>query len=211
MKILKEHYPQFFSGTASGLLVAIGGTVLLSVEDRTVGAVLFTVALLSICLMDLYLYTGKIGFVTESFSKKTVAELSFGLFGNFLGATLTGLIMRYARPTLIEKAAQSCTAKLSEGILRAFVLGCFCGMLMYAAVKIYREKGSVWGIVFCIPVFILSGFEHSIADMFYFAIAGMINAEYVGFIVAVVFGNSIGAVLLAALWRLKRGGRNSEK
>lgn len=203
MKKIKTLFPQIFGGIASGVLVSIGGTVLLSAEDKVVGAVMFTVALLLICLMDFYLYTGKIGFAAENFDKTIATQLFVGLVGNFIGATLSGFAISYARPILVEKAQAACMARLDNGILRAFVLGSFCGMLMYAAVKVYREKGSISGIVFCIPVFILSGFEHSIADMFYFSLAGMLNLEYIGFIIAVIFGNSVGAIFLAALWRFK--------
>ena len=203
MTKIKTFFPQIFGGIASGLLVSIGGVVLLSCDDRYIGALLFTIALLAICLMDLYLFTGRIGFVAESFDKKMPAQLIVGLLGNFIGATLTGFAIRYARPALIEKAAASCQTRLDNGILRAFVLGCFCGILMYVAVKTYKQKGTVLGIVFCIPVFILAGFEHSIADMFYFALAGMIDFAYLGFIIAVIFGNSVGAMLIAALYRLK--------
>ena len=202
MKKLKSLFPEFFGGIASGLLIAIGGTVLLSVENRVVGAIMFSVALLSICMLDLFLYTGKIGFLAEGFEKKMISKLAVGLLDNFIGASFGGYAVRFARPMLIEKAQAACTARLDNGILRAFVLGCFCGMLMYAAVKIYRAKGSIAGIVFCIPVFILSGFEHSIADMFYFALAGMIDFAYLGFIIAVIFGNSVGAMLLAWLRRM---------
>lgn len=203
----RSFYPQVFGGIASGLLVGIGGTVLLSVEDRVVGAVLFTIALLVICLMDFYLFTGKIGFAAEQFNKKTAAELAVGLCGNFVGATLTGLLVSYAKPAIVERVVSACQTRLENGLIRAFVLGCFCGVLMYVAVKTYRLKETVSGIVFCIPVFILCGFEHSIADMFYFAAAGMINLDYLAFIISVILGNSVGAMAIAALWRLK----NSEK
>lgn len=201
MKTLKSFFPQIFGGIAAGIMVGIGGTVFMSCESKIVGAVMFTVALLSICCLDFCLFTGKIGFVAESVTKRTAPELAVGLAGNFAGATLTGFIVRFACPAIIERAAASCMAKLDNGILRAFILGCFCGMLMYAAVKIYRSKGSIAGIVFCIPVFILSGFEHSIADMFYFSLAGMVDFAYLGFIVAVIAGNSVGAIVLAGLWR----------
>ena len=202
MNKVKQFFPQIFGGIASGLLVSIGGTVLLSVDNRYVGAVLFTVALLAICVMDLYLFTGRIGFVAEGFNKKMPAQLVVGLFGNFIGATVTGLLVRYACPGIIEKVQASCQTKLDNGILRAFLLGCLCGVLMYVAVKTYK-LGNILGIVFCIPVFILAGFEHSIADMFYFALAGIVNLAYVGFIIAVVLGNTVGAMAIAALWRLK--------
>lgn len=203
MKTVRSFYPQIFGGIASGLLVALGGTVLLSVEDKVVGAVLFSIALLAICYMDFYLFTGKIGFAAEKFNKRIAAELIVGLFGNYLGATATGLIMRYARSAIVERAVAACTARLENGLLKGFALGCFCGVLMYVAVKIYRTKGSISGIVFCIPVFILSGFEHSIADMFYFSLAGMFSLEYLGFIISVILGNAAGAIAIAWLWRLK--------
>lgn len=202
MNKIKNFFPQIFGGIASGLLVAVGGTVLLSVDNRYVGAVLFTVALLAICVMDLYLFTGRIGFVAESFDKKMPAQLCVGLLGNFIGATVTGFIVRFALPDIIERVTASCQSKLENGILRAFILGCFCGVLMYVAVKTYK-LGNVLGILFCIPVFILAGFEHSIADMFYFALAGMIDLTYLGFIVAVILGNAVGAMAIAWLWKLK--------
>ena len=210
MKILKKYNPAFCGGIASGLLIAIGGTVLLSVQNRVIGAILFTVALLSICKLNLFLFTGRVGFCAESFDAETFNTLIVGLLGNFLGATLTGLLMRAARPQIIDAAVTSCLGRLDNGILDSFLLGCFCGVLMYVAVKIYKG-GSVLGIIFCIPVFILAGFEHSIADMFYFALAGMINPEYIGFILAVIFGNSVGSLVIAALWRFSVQSDNQRK
>ena len=55
----------FWGGIASGIMVGIGGTVYLSCESKVVGAVLFSVALLVICMLGIYLYTGKIGLFQE--------------------------------------------------------------------------------------------------------------------------------------------------
>ena len=77
---------------------------------------------------------------------------------------------------------------------------------MYLAVSVWRDRQTPLGILFCIPVFILSGFEHSIADMFYFAASGIVSAEAFGFIWLVIIGNALGAMLLPALELLgKRG------
>lgn len=69
-------------------------------------------------------------------------------------------------------------------------------MLVYLAVAVYRDKGSVIGVLLGIPAFILSGFEHSIADMFYFAASGIVSLEAFGFIWIVLFGNALGSILL---------------
>lgn len=209
MKTLYGFLPQFAGGIAAGLMVGIGGTVLLSCESAVVGAVMFTVALLSICFLGFYLFTGKIGFVAEGANLRTAAELAVGLLGNFIGATLTGLIVGFARPGIVARAQASCETRLDNGILCAFVLGCLCGVLMYVAVKIYKN-GSALGIIFCIPVFILCGFEHSIADMFYFALARRIDLAYFGFIASVIAGNSVGAIAIARLLRLCAGKKTGE-
>lgn len=190
----------FFAGILAGMTVGIGGIVFMSCDNKYVGAVLFSVALLCVCYLSMYLYTGKIGFLAEKFSWGAVRDLAVGLVGNYIGATLTGIIIRYARADygISEKAKNACLAKLEYNFLQAFILGAFCGIMMYLAVKIYREKNSVWGIFFCIPVFILCGFEHSVADMFYFALGDVMSfgSGYIKFILTVVLGNTIGAMII---------------
>ena len=74
---------------------------------------------------------------------------------------------------------------------------------MYLAVSIYRDKKTVVGILFCVPVFILAGFEHSIANMFYFAAAESFSLDTVVYILVVVLGNTIGGMLLPLLAMVK--------
>ena len=86
--------------------------------------------------------------------------------------------------------------------------GFFCGVLMYVAVWVYREKKTVVGILFCIPVFILSGFEHSIADMFYFSLAGTVfQGRSLLFLLLVVLGNSLGGLFIPCLQGLRGGNK----
>ena len=70
---------------------------------------------------------------------------------------------------------------------------------MYIAVEIFRSKKSPIGVLFGIPVFILAGFEHSIADMFYFGASGIADGKIALFELAAVLGNSIGSVILPLL------------
>ncbi|MBQ2175260.1 MAG: formate/nitrite transporter family protein, partial [Alphaproteobacteria bacterium] len=74
--------------------------------------------------------------------------------------------------------------------------------------SIYRDKQTVTGILFCIPVFILSGFEHSVADIFYFAASGIVSLKAFCFICIVILGNSIGGMLLPAIAKI---GKKTEK
>ena len=195
-------------GLLAGLLISLGGTVLLSCEDKVVGAVLFSVALLCICLLGYSLYTGKICYMADQPSKEKFSVLLLGLLGNALGTFACGYALRYALPAVGERALALCTAKLDQAFPVTLLRGFFCGVLIYLAVEIYRQKKGIVGILFCIPVFILSGFEHSIADMFYFAASGIVSLQATGFLFTVVLGNTLGGLLIPLLKKI--GGNKNE-
>ena len=195
-------------GILAGCMVSIGGTVLLSCDNRYLGALLFCIALLAICYFGFNLYTGKVGFLLADHSAETLKLTFTGLLGNFLGTLLFGLLIAAALPQLREAALAACEKRLTQLPLQTLLRGCFCGLLMYVAVWTFREKKTVLGILFCIPVFVLSGFEHSIADMFYFSLAGTVfRAQSLLFLLLVVLGNSIGSLFIPFLQLLK-GGRH---
>ena len=187
------------SGAAAGICICLGGAVFLAVENRVVGAVLFSVALLSICLKGYALFTGKVGFIPEDHGRDAVETLLLALLGNAAATVLGGLIIRAALPNLGKVALTLCEAKLTQPWWGTFVRGGFCGILMYLAVSTWRDSKTPLGILFCIPVFILSGFEHSIADIFYFAASGMVSLKAFLFLWLVILGNALGAVILPLL------------
>lgn len=189
----------FRESLCAGILITIGGTVFLSCENKTAGAVLFSVALLCICYKSYYLFTGKIGYIVEQHTKQDFLNLDIGLFGNLAATFFLGMLLRTVLPNIGEKAAEMCSAKLAQFPLYTFIRGFFCGILMYLAVSIYKEKNSVLGILFCVPVFILCGFEHSIADMFYLGASGIFSVKIILFTALVVAGNTFGAIVLPLL------------
>ena len=192
-------------GIKAGIMIAIGGSVFLSCENRYIGAVLFSVALLCICLKGYSLFTGKVGYLPENHSKEAVKILLCGLLGNIVSTILLGYAVSFANPALGEAAKVICEAKLSQEALQTFVRAFFCGVLMYMAVSTYREKGTLAGIFFCVPVFILSGFEHSIANMFYFGASGIINMDSIIYLAVVIAGNSVGGMAMPILNILGKG------
>lgn len=189
----------FLSSVCAGVLISIGGCVFLACENRYVGAVLFSVALLCICLKGYALYTGRVGYIIESHKKSDFAALAVILIGNLLTTFLLGMLVRVSMPQLGETAAAICSGKLTQAFWQTLVRAFFCGILMYLAVSTYKEKNTVLGILFCVPVFILSGFEHSIADMFYLGASGIFSLSAALFMLAVVIGNSLGGIFLPAL------------
>ena len=191
---------QICQGIAAGLLITIGCCVYLACNEiKWVGAILFSVALLTICYKGYSLYTGRIGFVLSNANKDYFSALLLGLLGNVIATAVVGIAVQYAIPDLNTVAFAMCSSKLEQAWWQTLIRGVMCGVLIYVAVAVYKEKKSIVGILFAIPVFILSGFEHSIADMGYFAIAGIYSAKAFGFIWLVILGNSIGALILPLL------------
>ncbi len=198
------------NGIISGLLISIGGTVFLSCENRFVGALLFAVALLCICMLGYNLFTGKICYIPEKHDKAAFSQLFLGLLGNLIGTAAGGYSVRYAIPSVGEAALQACTAKLENQVFaQTLIRAVFCGVLIYLAVEIWKKHNSIAGIIFCIPVFILCGFEHSIADMFYFAASGIVSLKACGFIWTVILGNTLGGMLLPVMGGALKNGRKS--
>lgn len=197
-------------GICAGILISLGGGVFLACEDKIVGAIFFSVALVCICMLGYTLYTGKICYITDSPDRAKVNELLFGLLGNIIGTVVCGLAVKYALPSIGEAATAAWTKRLaSQAWWQTLVRGAFCGMLVYLSVEIYKKKNTPLGIILCIPTFIMSGYEHSIADMFYYA-ASDCGAEKILpsllFILLVIAGNSVGGLVIPLL--MKAGVKN---
>ena len=62
-KTLSNILDYFIKGTYAGILIGIGGTVYLSVQNNVAGSFLFSIGLLTICMYQMNLYTGKVGYV----------------------------------------------------------------------------------------------------------------------------------------------------
>lgn len=182
----------------AGIVIGIGGTVYLSLENRVIGAVLFSIGLYAIVLNSLYLYTGKVGYLAGTKDKKAYGVLLiFTWLGNLVGTALAAAGILLTRVAGIRKTAEEiCKVKFADTPVSILILSIFCGMLMYVAVDGFREKENPLILLFCVSVFILCGFEHCIANMFYFSLAGVWSLKAVGYLLIMTFGNSIGGMLI---------------
>ena len=168
---------KIFNGIAGGIMIALGGSIYLACYadylktglpvSKYLGAFFFSVGLFCIYAGGYALYTGKVGFLLEKHGKEDVSVLLLTLLGNMIATCLLGMAAAYAVPDMADSAIYLCTAKLSQSFLQTLLRAIFCGILMYEAVVIYRDHNKhVLGILLCVPVFIICGFEHSIANMF---------------------------------------------
>ena len=188
---MDQHYLKcLVRAILAGMMIGIGGCVYLGCEVKWVGAILFAVGLFTIFSFRLDLYTGKVGYLFDN-DRSYIPYLLVVIIGNFIGCLILGLMMP------LDAAVNLANAKLDNyEFLPVLFKGVLCGMLMFIAADCYKNTKSFIATFVCVPVFILAGFEHSIADMFYFCSAGAFSVESLVFIITVLIGNAIGGFLI---------------
>lgn len=199
---IKKYSDYLLKGIFAGIMISIAGTVYLSVSNHLFGAFLFSIGLLVICMYGMNLYTGKIGYILIN-KKDYIYELILTLFGNFIGTFLSAKLLLLTRYSNIsETASKIVSLKLEDNMLSIFILSVFCGILMYIAVNNYKKLNTDIGkyscIFLCIMTFILCGFEHCVANMFYFSISSVWSLKSLCYMLIMILGNSVGSILIAS-------------
>lgn len=186
-----------------GFLIGFGGTVYLNMDNKIVAAFLFGLGLFAIINFELNLYTGKIGYL----SKENWREILLTLIGNFIGTNLFAFLVLQTRLAgkLKEVVAPAVELKLSDNLLSTFILAIFCGILMSIAVGTFKKLPNILGtlaVFLCVAVFILAGFEHCVANMFFFALSSS-PADYLLTLLVAIAGNSLGGIAFYRLTKIK--------
>lgn len=162
---------------------------------RLLGGCIFPVGLMMIVLIGGELFTGNclmiIGCVHKKFSVLSMIKVLVIVYlANLIGAVIIaflayssgqfnytdGLLAAYTIKVAVGKVNMSFSAALSSGILcNIFVCA---AVLMAAAAK--DVAGKVWAIFFPIMAFVVSGYEHCVANMYYIpaAIFALNNESY---------------------------------
>ena len=175
----------FIKSIFAGTIIGIAALTSIGAGGSWYGAILFSIGLIIICIEDYNLYTGKIGYIK---SYKEIPTMLLYMLGNFIGIVLISFTCNIDTSAVMA-------IKLANPLYLSFSKAIGCGFLMFIAVDIYKQKNSIIGVVCCIPAFILSGFEHSIADLFYIVNSGTFNLKVIIFFVIIIIGNAIGALL----------------
>ena len=186
------------SAVMAGMLISIGCCAYASVENRVVGALLFSLGLMSVVIYRLMLYTGKVGCLGKGFSTK---DLAIMFACNGLGCAAFCAIASMAGLPCLQQLEAIATAKLAarpwHQVMAAAVI---CGMLMEIGVASWREDREAHAAksfitIAAVMAFILTGAEHSVANFFYVLFGHGTIAGTCLFIALCFIGNGIGGVL----------------
>jgi formate/nitrite transporter len=232
----------FILAIFAGIFIGFGAILATTVTTGTVatlgygvkqfiGGSVFTVGLMLVVLCGAELFTGNNLIAVALCSKKvnilqTLKSWIVVYIGNFVGSILLAAIYfgtnLWGTPGAISDAGTTAVAiaagKTSLGFMSAMCRAILCNVLVCLAVWMSVAStsagGKILAIFFPIMAFVASGFEHSIANMYFIPIGLFIAAAdpavalantgltwggFVNNLIPVTIGNMIGGVLLVGI------------
>lgn len=179
----------------AGMMIAIGGIIFLTLSGLE-GALLFSMGLLTILCLKLELFTGKAGLLaTKEIKPGKLLEIWIGNFIGTLGMALM-LLLTPRGAELSNKAMEIVAVRLANGFLVNLIYGIFCGMLMFMAVKTWQfTNGNPFYAMMPVGIFIVCGFNHCVADMFYLHMGCLHFSDY-WVLIPTTIGNLIGCNII---------------
>ena len=209
MKYLKVLLFGIFAGLAIGL-GSLAFTVFSAYFNSAGGLIfasaLFSVGLILVCVLGLQLFTGKVGMVFDDREKlvENAINLPIMLVGNAIGAFALGIICHFIFMNVPAVADRILAISLGKtNSTTVFLQGIFCGALVYIAVYLYKNLENyamrIIGIIVAVTLFVYCGFQHCIANMFYFGMAFNWNINMLWNLLIVILTNSLGALLVRCL------------
>lgn len=178
-----------FKSILAGVVIGLGGYAYLMIDNKILGSLLFSIGLLSVLKFNFNLYTGK---VCQAHYLNKPLPLVLVLIGNFIGTIIMSLL---TLSKIQDIAYQLMTAKLNKPLLQIICDGIICELCIALAVK----SKDVYIVIMAVMVFILTGAEHCVADMYYLFASGDVTLRKLLFILAVVFANTIGGVFCMSI------------
>lgn len=229
-KVSSNVLKQLLLGILGGLFIAFGANASIVVMQnlmginlgiaKLLGACVFPVGLILITLTESELFTGNNLLILAVYDKKInfcslLKSWIAVYFGNFIGSFLLGFmvvksgILTANTFALVHSTAQ---AKIDLTFTEAFIRGICCNILVVLAVWLATGAKDVTSKMlscfFPVMIFVLSGFEHSIANMYYFSAAHISGFPFswqqiiLTNLLPVTLGNMLGGIIIPLTYYL---------
>ena len=174
-----------------------------------ISSAMFSVGLILVCVFKMLLYTGKIGLIfeehqTTNFYITLLIMVIFNIFAAGLFGYIINRIFKNCSAfiNLINTVTQSKNnLQVTNDYIKCFIQGLFCGACVHAGVRGYviiknKCKG-IFVIIWFVCMFVYSGFQHCIANSFYFACANQFKSKSFINVLLCILGNSLGTLPVA--------------
>lgn len=214
-------------GIFAGIFIGLGAhadiTIIQTLEKfdigfaKFMGAAVFPVGLMLVVLAGAELFTGNnlmiLGLMDKKITiKQILKNWSLVYIGNFIGSVLLALAIYktglYNSESMIVKANEIANSKVSLSFDESFMRAILCNMIVALTIWVSTAAkyviGKVFAIWFPIMLFVLSGFEHSVANMYFIPIGKFTGLDiswtqiWVKNLIPVTIGNIIGGGIIVS-------------
>jgi formate/nitrite transporter FocA (FNT family) len=199
MRIIKT---TLVKSVLAGVSISIGCFVYLAVDRGVLGAFLFSIGLMLVCTYKFDLFTGKVCYA--KWSADSIDYIIFVYVINVVACDLMAVLTSVVKPELVKYAKIIVSRKLMEG-WRVIPLSMLCGAFIFFAVHDFDKRDRVERyilLILCVMGFILTGSEHSIANMFYICLANPSLREVALYFLLNALGNAAGGILAYRLYSI---------
>ncbi len=203
----------------SGIMIGISGTASLCAValyekwGKLVGACLFSLGIYAIVTFEMKLFTGMVSKIPDM-GLKNLWQLPVCFLGNILGVAVVALLVSTMPlgDNIAPQAASLAQGKLqaNKWALSALCSSALCGALITLSVNAVRycpqkSVSATVGVLFPIVAFAFCGFDHSVANVFYFHFLGTCSWKIIGYECVCILGNTLGGIALPLVLRLRNG------
>ncbi|MGL6108119.1 formate/nitrite transporter family protein [Romboutsia sp.] len=215
--------PCILLGIMAGIFIGLGGLgnilvtqTLANIDPglaKLAGAAVFPVGLMLVVMCGAELFTGNNLMTLAVVEKKTTMAKMFKnwifvYIANFIGSLLLVLVIYYGGTIAGDAATKSigiAEAKVSLTFSQAFLRAILCNFIVVLAVWMATGAQDIVSKIFAcwfpIMLFVLCGFEHSVANMFFIPMgmalgAKVTIAQLIGNLIPVTLGNIVGGGII---------------
>ena len=224
-------------GILAGMFIAFGATgavvvwglSTLPAMGKFLGSAVFPVGIILVVLAGSELFTGNnlmtLGFFKGEYKFSHIMKNWIPVYvGNFIGSLFMAFLIYKSNLWGVNGVANAIGAKsiaiaegkIALGFSAAMFRGILCNMLVVLSVWISVASkdviGKIFALWFPITLFVLSGYEHSIANMFFIPVGMFMGANVtwstflMNNLLPVTIGNIIGgAIIIPGLYHIVFG------
>ncbi len=210
---------RYIMSIMAGLYISLGAQgFMVTYDNLFIRAAVFPVGLMLIVLVGGELFTGNCLMTFALLQKKItfkdyMSSLLQVLIGNLIGALVAvGFLYFggiYNNPAMAETVVNIANSKLSLSFTEALFKGILCNVLVslgvWFATTSKDTTGKILGCWFPIMLFVLCGYEHVVANMFYLPMAMIVDSAItisevvLDNFIPVAIGNFIGGGILVPI------------
>ena len=136
---------------------------------------------------------------------REIGKLSQIWFFNILACVVIGLVVMSLGGESVERARTVVAGRFAQGPWRSFLRAVGCGLIIDIAVWMYRTTKNILPVLFGVPLFIVCGFYHSIADVVYIVAAWDWSWGLAWYYPLIVLGNYVGCNVRRLVLPEKKG------